>query len=137
MIRYSEEERDRVCAEEWEKGVLPGTGRVMDRDTAIKKCRYYGGEEECPEALKEFPAGEFLWFYEMKWVQFLLQGEVLDWDVQEYNAYGMADFSLEDGVPVSLKALLFNRFYKDGYVEFGGARFRRWYQEIYLQHIKK
>ena len=73
----------------------------------------------------------------MKWVQFLLQGEVLDRDVQEYNAYGMADFSLEDGVPVSLKALLFNRFYKGGYVEFGGAHFRRWYQEIYLQQIKK
>ena len=51
----------------------------MDRDTVIKICRYYGGEEECPEALKKLPAGESLWFYE------------------------------------------------SGMMEFGGARFRRWY----------
>jgi hypothetical protein len=47
----------------------------------------------------------------------------------------MADFSINDGVPLSLKALLFNRFYKEGYVKPGGAEFRHWYLQTYLQDL--
>jgi len=32
-----------------------------------------------------------------------------------------------------LKAILFNRYYKGGYMELGGASFRKWYLETYLQ----
>jgi len=110
----------------------------MDAKELIKQCRYYHGEEFCPEQLKQFRAGESLWFYEMKWVEFHLQGDTdtLEWNNREYNAYGMSDFSQNDGVPLSLKALLFNRFYKEGYVKPGGAEFRHWYLQTYLQDLK-
>ena len=67
----------------------------MDAKELIKQCRYYHGEEFCPERLKQFRAGESLWFYEMKWVEFHLQGDTdtLEWNNREYNAYGMSDFS--------------------------------------------
>ena len=32
-----------------------------------------------------------------------------------------------------LKTILFNRYYRGGYVEVGGASFRKWYLETYLQ----
>lgn len=99
----------------------------------IRCCRYYRGEEYCPALVKRLPVGEALWFYEMKWVQFNLDGDDLNLYVEEYNAYGMSDFSMEDGVPISLKAFLFNRYYKSGYVEVGGPSFRRWYLKTYLQ----
>ena len=102
-------------------------------NTYLLHCHYYHGEESCPEIIKQLPAGEALWFYEKRWVEFNMETEDLNLYVDEYNAYGMSDFSTEDGVPISLKALLFNRFYRGGYVEVGGASFRKWYQETYLQ----
>lgn len=106
---------------------------IKDVTECIKYCRYYHGEETCPERLKLLPSGEMLWFYEMKWVQFIFNGDCLKLDVDEYVAYGMSDFSSEDGVPISLKALLFNRYYKGVYLEIGGVSFRRWYKTTYLQ----
>ena len=105
---------------------------MNDTEEFVKYCRYYHGEENCPESIKRLPAGEGLWFYEKRWVEFNLDGENFQIWLDEYNAYGMSDFSAEDGVPVSLKVLLFNRFYRGGYVEKGGASFRKWYQETYL-----
>ncbi len=106
---------------------------MKDADKYIQSCRYYHGEENCPESIKQLPAGEGIWFYEKRWVEFNLEGEDHQPDIDEYNAYGMSDFSTDDGVPVSLKALLFNRYYRGGYVEVGGASFRKWYHETYLQ----
>ena len=105
---------------------------MKDAEEYIQYCRYYCGEESCPESMKQLSSGESLWFYEMKWVQFNLEGEDLQWALDDYNAYGMSDFSTDDGVPLSLKALLFNRYYKGGYIEVGGGSFRGWYKRTYL-----
>ena len=107
--------------------------KMKDSKTYIQYCRYYHGEETCPESIKQLPAGEGIWFYEMKWVEFKLNGKDFQLWLDEYNAYGMSDFSTHDGVPVSLKAILFNRYYKDGFMERGGEHFRQWYLETYLQ----
>ena len=107
--------------------------KMNDAEKYIQDCRYYHGEETCPEGIKQLPAGEALWFYEMKWVEFNLNGDDFHWELDEYNAYGMSDFSTEDRVPVSLKAILFNRYYKDGFMERGGEHFRQWYLKTYLQ----
>ena len=117
-------------ADEW---VIEIVREMENADKFIQYCRYYHGEETCPEHIKPLPAGESLWFYEMRWVQFNLDGEDLQLDLDEYSAYGMSDFSRDDGVPVSLKAILFNRYYQGGYVEVGGAHFRQWYLKTYLQ----
>ena len=105
---------------------------MKDAQTYIEYCRYYHGEENCPESIKQLPAGETLWFYEKRWVDFNMGDEDFQIWLDEYNAYGMSDFSKDDGVPVSLKAILFNRYYKGGYMEVGGASFRKWYHETYL-----
>ena len=107
--------------------------KMNDAKNYIQYCRYYHGEENCPESIEQLPAGKALWFYEKRWVEFNMEGEDLHWELDEFNAYGMSDFSTDDGVPVSLKAILFNRYYKGGYMEVGGASFKKWYQNTYLQ----
>jgi len=98
----------------------------MDKADLIKNCRYYRGEEHCPsEAIGLF------WDYERLWVEWVLEAQEnencdaakrLDNMTREYLKAGYKDFSLYDGVPVSLKALLFNRFehwnQSDGFKEF-------------------
>lgn len=108
---------------------------MEDANEYIRNCRYYHGEENCPECIKLLPAGEGLWFYEKRWVEFNLEGEDFQIWLDEYNAYGMSDFSTDDGVPISLKAILFNRYYKGGYMELGGKHFRQWYLETYLRTV--
>lgn len=78
----------------------------------LKHCRYYGGEESCPF---EDQNKKMLWFYEMSWVIDTSRG--VDWSaaVDEYLSYGLARFSAGDGVPISLKALLFNRYMRDSF----------------------
>ena len=99
----------------------------------IEDCVFYKGEEECPEQVAALIGGKQIWFYEKRWVEMSLQGESFDREIEEYNAYGMSDFSVDDGIPVSLKALLYNRYYyMSGTLERGGSAFREWYNNYYL-----
>lgn len=79
----------------------------------IVKCRYYHGEEECP-FVKGLNNDHLLWFYEQKWVEYHCPEHIADLQemVEDYKAYGHGQFQKEDGVPVSLKALLWNRWAK-------------------------
>lgn len=104
----------------------------MDKADLIKNCRYYRGEEHCPsEAIGLF------WDYERLWVEWVLEAQEnencdaakrLDNMTREYLKAGYKDFSLSDGVPVSLKAILFNRF--EHWNQSDG--FQEWYMEQYL-----
>ena len=101
----------------------------------IKYCRFYHGEGECPEEVIKRRDGEIVRWYESVWVRMNLDGEHADYFkliVEEYNAYGMSDFSTDDGAPITLKALLFNRYYHQGTVTYGGEAFRQWYLKYYL-----
>lgn len=107
----------------------------MEAKDFMQYCRFYRGEEECPKDILLHPCGSSLWYYEKRWVERNLDEERqkdIKWDIDEYNAYGMSDFSVGDGVPVSLKALLFNRFYHGCPMEVGGTSFRQWYLKNYL-----
>ena len=42
---------------------------VMTRDDAIKYCRYYHGEKECPKRLIEKNRGYLFWVAERMWVE--------------------------------------------------------------------
>jgi len=93
----------------------------------IDNCRYYRGEKECPDTLKE-SGKELFWFYELKWVE--MNGEFEGFG--EYEGYGLSDFEKEDGVPLTLKLLLFNRYmHWSGYGYDSIPGFKEWYRNNY------
>lgn len=85
----------------------------MDRNDCIKHCRYYTGSAE-----NTFSGNEsFFWFWEKKWVEFSevayssnSDSEPLHIMINEYIDAGLISFKQMDDTPVTLKALLFNRF---------------------------
>ena len=98
------------------------------REELIRQCRYYKGESDCP-AKTPFS----FWNYERKWVELSLdESDMLNQLVDEYVAYGLRDFSQLDNTPLSLCALLFNRFsrWKGCYID----EFREWYNREYLKN---
>lgn len=97
----------------------------------IKFCKYYKGEEQPPFKDNDKMA---LWEYEKKWVEFnLTNKEVLVDFVDDYVSVGLSMFSSTDDTPVSLKALLFNRFVK-GFQSMIDAvePFKEYYNKMYL-----
>ena len=95
----------------------------------LKYCRYYKGEKECPyEGIELYR----FWNYERVWVERMLDRtyEFRD-ELHEYITAGLVDFEKYDDTPMTLKALLFNRF---GYCFSGGLMgmvepFKKYYQE--------
>lgn len=101
----------------------------------INQCRYYKGEEECPEDLHRQGAN-MLWYYESLWATRAEFRSETDGNFLEYTASGLADFSTDDGVPMTLKALFFNRYshWIGGYsITSDREGFKNWYIEKYLQ----
>ena len=97
----------------------------------IKQCRYYKGEEKCP--FGEGGDKAMFWFYEKNWLErqerddsFFL-GSILG----RYEQCGLTDFEKEDGVPITLKAILFNRY--EQWFEGGPGDFKYWYKERYIE----
>lgn len=104
----------------------------MDKNL-LTHCRYYRGEASCPFVDSD---KRLLWDWERSWVVFHEEAdkdensegaEFLNQLVSEYLFAGLGDFSKFDGVPLSLKALLFNRF--NQWNEAPG--FQRWYLKYY------
>ena len=130
------------------------------KENLLLSCRFYNGEEENPfekelyahevdkshlpppECMKEeftIPPDEVnrlrsamtSWFYESHWVNELLNGYNDKERVEEYIAYGNEDFEANDGTPIELKALLWNRYYHWGGEMSDQDSFRKWYKEQY------
>lgn len=102
----------------------------MNREDLIKKCRYYNGETFNP--LKNDIRG-IMWLAEFIFVdKFINNNESLWPYCDEYRNLGLLDFSNDDGVPVHIKALLFDRF-----SEFNGRKdveaFKNFYLNSYLK----
>ncbi len=88
----------------------------------ILDCRYYNGEDEVSDSL---PGGmEIFWDYERVWTKWILEeSDILqkgiDYYTEEYDLPNL--FSENDGTPLGLKALLFNRYdHWNGFM--GGSR---------------
>lgn len=100
----------------------------LKRQDLINLCRYYNGEDECPEYLNRNE--KIFWEYEKKWVEANLNKDwgMLKKYLVEYIAYGHGDFESDDGVPSTLKAFLFNRWCKRGGDVSDAATFQHFYQ---------
>ncbi|MCI1732990.1 MAG: hypothetical protein LKM33_01310 [Bacteroidales bacterium] len=104
----------------------------LSEQELIALCRYYKGESEMPYDDDR----ALLWYYECKWVEFhKTQKKFLEEQLQDYYKFGYQTFSSEDGVPVSLKAVLFNRYmHWSGYASpIDNKGFMEWYKKYYLR----
>jgi hypothetical protein len=86
----------------------------MIRETLQSFCRFYKGEMKCP--FKEADKQMF-WLSEKWWVeQTELANEAGDKRISplidEYMNAGLSQFEKYDSVPITLKAVLFNRYCK-------------------------
>ena len=97
----------------------------MDK-SLLKSCRYYKGEPSNPYEGKD-PNKAMLWSYE--------QSPADSGTLEDYEAYGLKSFNADDGVPISLKAFLFNRFmhWQGGNgMEADREGFKRFYRRFYM-----
>ena len=102
------------------------------REDLIPFCRYYKGEKECPK-----DTNENFWEYEKKWVELSENPKegsdnfntVSNW-IDDYLRAGLGSFDRNDGVPVTLKALLFNRYTHWMQTNDG---FENWYKNTYIE----
>lgn len=80
----------------------------MDKKDLLKFCRYYKGEDDSPFREQN---KSMLWFYERAWINEMLNnGNSLSIAIEEYIRLGLGLFEQFDDIPLSLKALLFNRY---------------------------
>lgn len=79
----------------------------MSENTALLHyTRYYKGEKQCPE----FCPHPNIWSYEKIWVENEEERAEDHPRVLEYKRYVLPFYNEEDGIPLSLKALLYNRY---------------------------
>ena len=107
----------------------------MNIEDVLTLCRYYRGEKKNP--FRDDVAAS-LWDYERVWAnEFLRSMNSPGYEphaemLSEYEAVGLSDFHSDDGVPVSLKALLFNRFAKTAYSLSSAVEpFKKFYDKYY------
>ncbi len=106
----------------------------MKQDELLKYCKYYKGEDYNPFVDKNQDKALF-WDWEQKWLVWAAQhndtdDNLLDTMLYEYIQAGMDNFEINDGVPISLKALLFNRYFH--WNEYSKpADFMNWYVNTY------
>ena len=78
----------------------------MDKKDLIAKCRYYKGENKTyPQDISDFVKIERLWVEKM-----LSNDDMIPSCYTDYVRLGLTHFCENDGVVVSLKAFLCNRF---------------------------
>lgn len=100
----------------------------MTKNDLLKHCRYYKGEETPPEEIKAT-----FWNYEKKWIELLMEDDIsVDEMVVIYVNRGLGKFAQEDDTPLTLKALLFNR-YLHWNTQCSTEDFKQWYEKEYLK----
>ena len=105
-----------------------------DREKLMECCKYYKGEKENPYKGEQNKA--CLWSYERAWLlEFAKpQSRLLMSYLSQYTAVGLTCFSTDDNVPITLKALLFNRYARTHYSDYEAAEsFKRFYNKYYSE----
>lgn len=105
----------------------------METIEKFSHCRFFDGGSGCPYTETR---DRLFWDYERYWVE--TPDEDFEDIIDSYRLFGLADFSVDDGVPETLKAFLWSRF-----GHWAGANisrihaaeaFERWYKKYYLSH---
>lgn len=100
----------------------------MQQSEKLTICRYYRGEQTSPYSEQN---KSMLWFYERCWVN-EKNGGLLSEYIFEYRAAGLSEFCNSDNIPISLKALLFNRYSKTAWSLRDAAEpFKKFYLKYY------
>ena len=78
---------------------------MADKTFLLRFCRHYKGQEHNPDPQ------DSVWRYERFWVE-MSMSDTPDFSRQldEYIEAGLTDFNAYDGTPLTLKAVLYNRF---------------------------
>jgi len=99
------------------------------REEYITKCRYYDGTEDSVYTKR--------WAdYERVWVEWHFSEEGIDELkrlVKAYKAFGLEHFNTDDGIPMSLKALLWSRFMHWGCGDETPESFADWWEQAYMK----
>lgn len=113
----------------------------MKRAELMQFCRYYKGEQENPYEGKD-QNKMMLWLYERAWIHDTLAvvdkgevGEVAGRILDEYLAAGLSEFENADGIPITLKSLLFNRYAQGNMSSRADCveAFKKFYKQYYDQ----
>jgi len=103
----------------------------MKKEDAISSCRYYKGEEKPPVKLNDGQAN--VWKIESYWVDMVTSDdeEIFRFILSQYLSANLRPFCCTDNVPITLKALLYNRFqqYNEGMGNID--EFKKWYEGNY------
>ena len=99
-------------------------------------CRYYRGEKNNPY---QEPNKAMLWMYEKDWLLESLRiyadrniSSFFDSYLNEYSLAGLSQFEAQDSIPVTLKALLFNRYAKQSHSLLSAVEgFKEFYKKYY------
>ena len=115
----------------------------MTREELILDCRYYNGEDDAPETIPV--EKRMFWNYERSWIEFVLRNDEILQDSLDYftEVYHLPDLLPEDldATPLSLKAILFNRYdhwigrYSQSHEEYGN-QMKEWYLRDYVADTK-
>ena len=98
----------------------------MEKKEYLPFCLYYKGEKECPKDVKAS-----FWEYEKKWIELSVKkDDSLGNMLNDYIAYGLSEFEQMDNTPITLKALLFNRYSHWQNCDIDG--FKKWYNTEYI-----
>lgn len=101
----------------------------MKKEELLKYCRYYKGEDNSPFDDLNLSS---LWFYERAWVEDIYHNRYNDTLIDEYIGVGLGLFDQFGGVPLTLQALIFNRYAK-GCQSLAEAKepFKKFYNKYY------
>lgn len=108
----------------------------LNREELINLCRYYRGQEHNPYEGEKDTNRSMLWFYESVWVTMSLQEKEHEGDgilaeyLADYVGAGLKDFRIDDAIPMTLKAFLFNRFRK-GSMDGDTTPFKTFFNKYY------
>ena len=103
---------------------------TTSKEDLIQFCRYYKGEKECPKNVDSK-----FWEYEKVWVELSenpkegsINFDTISSWIDDYIRAKLGQFESTDGVPATLKALLFNRYTHWMQTNDG---FKEWYKNTY------
>lgn len=106
---------------------------IMTREELILDCRYYNGEEEPPQNINSL-----FWGYEEVWVRWMLEGNPhIENNIRYYTQrHNLPNILPDDGTPLGIKAILWNRLDHWSYLPADADAFKKWYLEMYVANTK-